>query len=92
MNLLRTMRRELVEGGFPPTSKRAPDDWLRFAAFAAINDLLRILNEYRRRTLRGDKCFIFERKHQQKLGHLTLELSVEPPFVPQAPPSRRASR
>jgi hypothetical protein len=37
----------------------------------------------------NSKCFIFERKHQQRLGHLVVELSVEPPYSLQPPQSRR---
>jgi hypothetical protein len=92
MNVLRAMRKELIEGGFPPTSKRTPDIWLRYATFTVITDLLRVLGEYRRRVLRGDRCFFFDRKHPQKLGHLMVELIVEPPYVLQGPPSRRGSR
>ena len=51
---LRTLRRAFSRGGLPPLAKRTPDDESRIAAFFALQQLLHILDEFRRACARGE--------------------------------------
>jgi hypothetical protein len=55
---LRAIHWSLAEGGLPPDAERTPADDARIAAFFTIQELLRILDEFRRACMRGDLCHL----------------------------------
>jgi len=77
LKTLRELRRTLAYGGIPAADKRTPEDDARIAAFRAIEELLRLLDEYRRRVERGEHCRLVEREHPLEPGRLLLELAIE---------------
>jgi hypothetical protein len=55
---LRTLRRAFSRGGLPPLLERTPDDEARIAAFFALQQLLLILDEFRRACARGESVHL----------------------------------
>lgn len=51
---LRALRRALARGGLPPVSRRRPHDEARIAAFFTVQQLLHILEEFRKACARGE--------------------------------------
>jgi len=77
LKTLRELRRTLAYGGIPSADKRTPEDDARIAAFRAVEELLRLVDEYRRRVERGEHCRIVEREHPHEPGRLLIELAIE---------------
>lgn len=50
---LRRIHRALSRGGMRPLSRRTPEDEVRIAAFRALQQLLRILDAFRKACVRG---------------------------------------
>jgi|HubBroStandDraft_6_1064221.scaffolds.fasta_scaffold153480_2 hypothetical protein len=75
--MLRDVRRALVRGRLPPRDARSPADQARIAAFRALEELLHVLDDYRRRVQCGERCRLVERDHGRTPGRLMFELSIE---------------
>lgn len=73
------LRRTLAQGGMPPVHKRTPEDYARIAAFRTLEELLAVLEEYRRRVEAGQTCRLVEREHVRVPGKLLVELVIEGP-------------
>jgi hypothetical protein len=69
------MRRALGRGGLP--SRRSPADDARLMAFRALDELLRLLDEYQCRIDSGERCRLVEREHVGGAGRLVLEFAIE---------------
>jgi hypothetical protein len=76
---LRELRRLLAHGGLPPAGQRRPEDHARIASFRALEELLHLLDQYRRRVERGERCRLVEREHPREAGRLLLEIMIEGP-------------
>lgn len=74
---LRELRFALARGGLPASDKRTPEDSARIAAFRALEELLRLLDHYRRRVEQGDRCRLVEREHPREPGRLVIEMVIE---------------
>lgn len=77
LKALRELRSALAFGGLPPLARRTPEDSARIAAFRAIEELLHVLNQYRRRIESGERCRLVEREHGREPGRLLVELVIE---------------
>ncbi len=73
--MLRQLRGALARGGLP--ARRTPEDHARIAAFRTVQELLVLLDEYRRRVECGDRCRLVEREHEHKPGRLLFEVAIE---------------
>ncbi|MFT3764713.1 MAG: hypothetical protein QM820_04230 [Minicystis sp.] len=78
LRALRALRRDLARGGLPPLSARTPEDHARIAAFRMLEELMSLLDQYRRRIESGERCRLAEREHGREAGRLLIELSIEP--------------
>ncbi|APR80644.1 Hypothetical protein A7982_05991 [Minicystis rosea] len=74
---LRELRRALARGGLPPRGERTPEDEARIASFRVMEELLRLLDHYRRRIESGERCRLVEHQHQVDPDRLHLEIEVE---------------
>lgn len=74
---LRELRRVLGRGGLPALDKRTPEDSARIASFRAIEELCRVLGEYKRRVENGERCRLVEREHGSEPGRLHVEFVIE---------------
>lgn len=74
---LRELRRVLARGGLPAGDKRRPEDHARIASFRALEELLHLLDQYRRRAESGEPCRLVEREHPREPGRLLLEIAIE---------------
>ncbi len=74
---LRELRVTLARGGLPAPDKRTPEDHARIAGFRVIEELLRLLDQFRHRVESGERCRIVEREHAREPGRLVIELSIE---------------
>jgi hypothetical protein len=54
LGTLRRLCRAFSRGGLPPLTKRTPDDEARIAAFFALQQLLHILEEFRKACARNE--------------------------------------
>ena len=74
---LRDLRRALARGGLRSPSQRTPEDHARIAAFRTLEELLRLLEDYRRRVEGGQRCRLVEREHPHEPGRLLFEFVIE---------------
>jgi len=74
---LRELRRAFAHGGLPPGHRRGPEAHARIASFRTLEELLVLLDEYRRRVERGERCRIVEREHVREAGRFIVELVIE---------------
>ena len=75
--MMRELRRLLAAGGLPPADKRTPEDWARIAGFRVLEELLRLLDDYRRLIERGVRCRLIERAHVREVGRMVIEIVLE---------------
>ncbi len=75
LRTLRELRAVLARGGLP--ARRTAESQARIAAFRTVEELLRLLDEYRERVERGARCRLVEREHGREPGRLLLELRIE---------------
>lgn len=74
---LRELRHTLARGGLRPASQRMPEQDARIVEFRTVQELLRFLEQYRRRIEAGEKCRIMERDHPWEPGRLLIEFAIE---------------
>jgi hypothetical protein len=55
---MRDLRRALARGGLSPINMRSPEGCARVAAFYVIVDLVRLLDEFKRRLEAGERLLI----------------------------------
>jgi len=81
---LRELRIALSRGDLPRPARRTAADWARIAAFNTIAELLRLLDEFKRRIEGGERCRLVEIKRPQEPGQLRIEIMIEtiPPGQP----------
>jgi hypothetical protein len=77
LRALREVRKALAYGGLPPAHLRTPEDCARISSFRVIEELLRVLDVYRRRVESGEKCRLVETEHRREPGRLLVELVIE---------------
>jgi hypothetical protein len=74
---LRELRKALAYGGLPPAHVRSPEDCARIGSFRVMEELLRVLDAYRRRVESGEACRLVEREHRREPGRFLVELVIE---------------
>jgi hypothetical protein len=72
---LRDLRQVFARGGL--RSERTPHHDVRLASFRVVVELLRLLEEFRRRIEEGERCRIVEREHARRPGQFVLEFMIE---------------
>lgn len=77
LHALREVRRDLARGGLPPIDKRGPEEHARIAAYRAVEELLHLIERYRRRVERGERARLVEREHPREPGRMVIELIIE---------------
>jgi hypothetical protein len=75
---MRDLRRALARGGLSPIDTRTPEGCARVAAFYVIIDLLRLLDEFKRRVEAGESCRLVHVKRSHESGRLQIEIAIEP--------------
>jgi hypothetical protein len=74
---LRELRLALSRGDLPRPARRTSADWARVATFSTIAELLRFLDEFKRRVEGGEPCRLVEIKQPQQPGRLRIEIVIE---------------
>jgi hypothetical protein len=74
---LRELRRALSFGGLTPSHRRSPEDCARIGAFRVLQELLHLLDQFRRRVEQGERVRLVEREHIRESGRLLIELVIE---------------
>lgn len=77
LRALRELRRALARGGLPSMDRRTPEDHARIASFRALEELLQLLDQYRKRVEGGETCRLVEREQARAPGRLHLEIAIE---------------
>ncbi len=72
---LRDLRRIFSKGGLP--AERTPEAHARIASFCVLGELLRLLDEYRRRIRAGQRCRLVVREQPSEPGRLLLDVVIE---------------
>jgi hypothetical protein len=81
---LRELRTALSRGVLPRPAMRTAHDWARLAAFTAIVELLRVLDEFKRRVESGERCRLIALEQPCERGRVRIEIVIE--ALPTAPP------
>jgi hypothetical protein len=72
---LRELRRTLSRGGLP--AQRTPEDEARLAAFAAVKELLRVVDEFRIRVRAGEDVHLRVLEHKSTPERMKVEIAIE---------------
>ena len=72
------LRAALANGGLPRVDRRTAYDWARIAAFHTIAELLRILDQFKRRIEEGERFRLVHRERPREPGRLHVEIVIEP--------------
>jgi hypothetical protein len=91
---LRAIHRSLSEGDLPPGAERSPAEDARITAFFALQELLRILDDFAHACMSGERChLIAEDKGTEKdKDRVTVELRIEPEVPAGGAPAPAPSR
>jgi hypothetical protein len=73
---LRMLRRAFSRGGLPPLSMRTPEDEARIAAFFALQQMMYILEEFRKACARHEPVRLVVAEHGQSPNHIVLEIAI----------------
>ena len=74
---LRELRFDFGRGGLPPRDHRSPEDEARIAAFCVLQELIHILDQFRRATEQGEPRRLVVSEHGRQLGKVIIEIAIE---------------
>lgn len=74
---LRELRHIFARGGARTPDCRTPEDWARLASFEVVSGLVSMLEAYRRRVERGERCRLITQKHERPPTRFTVEIVIE---------------
>jgi hypothetical protein len=74
---LRDLRAEFGRGGLPPKDRRTPEDEARLAVFCVLQELVHILDQFRRAVEQGEHCRLAISEHGRQLGKVVIEITIE---------------
>jgi hypothetical protein len=57
--------------------KRTPEDHARIASFRTLEELLSLLDQFRRRVANGERCRLVEREHRREPDRFIIEIAIE---------------
>ena len=77
LEALRALRGGLAAGRLTPADQRTPDENVGNAIFRTLDELLHVVDEYRRRGRTGERCRLVEHEHVRKDGHMVVEFVIE---------------
>jgi len=73
---LRELRKVFGSGGIPPKEQRTSEDEARIAAFCALQEIVHILDQFRRSIEKGERCHLVVSEHGRQLGRVVIELAI----------------
>jgi hypothetical protein len=73
---LRTLLRDFARGGLPSRAARTPEEDARLAAFHALNELVHLLDQYRRRIARGERVRLRVTNEGRRLDQALIALTI----------------
>jgi len=74
---LRELRVSFGQGGLPPRDHRSAEDEARIAAFCVLQELLAILDQFRRAIVQGERRRLVVSEHGRQLGKVVIEITLE---------------
>lgn len=77
IDTLRELRRALARGGLSAVDMRTPEDCARIASLYVILDLLRLLDEFKRRVEGGERCRLVVVERNAEAGRLAIRIAIE---------------
>jgi hypothetical protein len=73
---LRLLRRAFSSGGLPPLSIRTPEDEARIAAFFGLQQLMYILEEFRKACARGEPVRLAVDERAQSPNRIVVDIAI----------------
>jgi hypothetical protein len=64
-------------GGLPPKDRRLPEDEARIAAFCVLQELVHILDQFRRSVEQGEHCRLVVSEHGRQIGRIAIEVTIK---------------
>lgn len=74
---LRDLRADFGRGGLPPRDERTPEDEARIAAFCVLQELVHILDQFRRVIEQGEQCRLVVSERGRQLNKVIIEITIE---------------
>jgi hypothetical protein len=74
---LRDLRRDFGCAGIPSKDCRTQEDDARLVSFCVLQELVHILDQFRRAVEQGEQCRLVVREHGRQLGKAIIEISIQ---------------
>lgn len=78
---LRAIGWSLADRGLPPAAEHTPAEQARIVTFFALQEILRLLEEFGHARLRGERCHLVVGAHRAERSRVVIDLRI----VPEAP-------
>jgi hypothetical protein len=75
---LRDLRRVFARGGMPSRASRSPDEDARLAVFQTLNELVHVLDQFRRCIERGEGVRLVVTERGRQVGRAVVEIAIVP--------------
>ncbi|APR77542.1 Hypothetical protein A7982_02889 [Minicystis rosea] len=73
---LRDVLRAFARGGMPSRASRTPDEDARLAVFQTLNELVLVLDQFRRRAERGEAVRLLVTERAREMGRAMVEIAI----------------
>lgn len=75
---LRAIRWSLADGAMPPATEHTPAEEARIVTFFALQEILRLLEEFSRARMRGERCHLVIGAHRAERSRVVIDLRIVP--------------
>jgi len=73
---LRELLRTFSRGGMPSRASRSPEEDARLVVFQTLNELVLLLDQFRRRVERGEPVRLIVTERGRQLGRAVVEIAI----------------
>ena len=73
---LRDLLRAFSRGGMPSRASRTPDEDARLVVFQTLNELVHVLDQFRRRAERGEAVRLLVTERAREMGRAIVEIAI----------------
>jgi hypothetical protein len=75
---LRAIRWSLADAGLPASAEHTPAEEARIVTFFALQEILRVLEEFSLARMRGERCHLVVHAHRAERSRVVIDLRIEP--------------
>ncbi|MFT3764391.1 MAG: hypothetical protein QM820_02555 [Minicystis sp.] len=73
---LRDLLRAFSRGGMPSRASRTPEEDARLVVFQTLNELVHLLDQFRRRAERGEPVRLLVKERGRQMGRAVVEIAI----------------